>query len=56
MGLLQNSIQQKSHILKIRNSGRNHEIIVISTAKILIQFSEKAILQQPRSHPVRGFA
>ena len=32
--------------LKVRNSGRNHERIVVSTAKILGQFSEKTILQQ----------
>lgn len=46
MGLLQNLFLQKSPIPKIRNSGGNHEIIVVSTAKILGCFSKKAILQQ----------
>lgn len=47
MGLLHNSILQKFPLSKIRNSGENHEIIVVSTAKILGCFSKKAILQQP---------
>ena len=34
-------------VSKIRNGGGNHEIIVVSTAKILGCFSKKAILQQP---------
>ena len=34
-------------ISEIRNSGGNHEITVVSTAKILGCFSKKAILQQP---------
>ena len=46
-GLLHNSILQKMPVSKIRNIGGNHEIIVVSTAKILSYFSEKAILQQP---------
>lgn len=47
MGLLHNSILQKFPLSKIRNSGENHEIIVVSAAKILGCFSKKAILQQP---------
>ena len=47
MGLLHNSILQKLPLSKNRNSGGNHEIIVVSTAKILGCFSKKAILQQP---------
>lgn len=46
-GLLHNSILQKFPLSKIRNIGENHEIIVVSTAKILGCFSKKAILQQP---------
>ena len=45
-GLLQNAILQKFSFLKVRNSGRNHEPIVVSTAKILCKFPEKSILQQ----------
>ena len=45
--LLHNSFFLNLPISKIRNSGGNHEIIVVSTAKILGCFSEKAILQQP---------
>ena len=47
MELLHNSILQKLSVSKIRNGGGNHEIIVVSTAKILGCFSKKAILQQP---------
>ena len=45
-GLLQKVVLQKYLFLKVRNSGRNHEQIVVSTAKILCRFSEKSILQQ----------
>ena len=44
--MLQNAILQKFPFLKVRNSGRNHEQILVSTAKILGKFSEKSILQQ----------
>ena len=46
-GLLQNAILRKFPFLKIRNSGRNHGITVVPTAKLLVHFSERAILQQP---------
>ena len=46
-GLLQNAILRKILILKIRNSGRNHGITVVPTTKLLVHFSERAILQQP---------
>ena len=45
-GVLQNAILQKFPFLKVRNSGRSHEQIVVSTAKILGLFLEKSILQQ----------
>lgn len=48
VGLLQNAILRKFPFLKIRNSGRNHGITVVPTAKLLVHFSERAILQQPR--------
>ena len=44
--LLQNGNLRRCPFLKVRNSGRNHEIIVVSTAKALERFSKKAILQQ----------
>ena len=44
--MLQNAILQQFPFLKVRNSGRNHEQIVVSTAKIFGHFSEKSILQQ----------
>lgn len=47
MGLLQNAILRKFPFIKIRNSGRNHGITVVPTAKLLVHFSERAILQQP---------
>jgi hypothetical protein len=35
-GLLQNAVFQKSQNIKVRKSGRNHDHIVVSTAKLLL--------------------